>query len=246
MNGLRFPPLAALLIAGLFPACQVAKVAGSLVDGSAQTISVLVDPASAEIAPGTSVQLVATVTGTADTAVTWSVVEPGGGTVDAAGVYTAPTATGTFHVRATSHADPEISALGALVVTTTPAVAVAIAPRSATVDACRTATFTAVVTGSADSTVTWSISEGATGGTISAAGLYTAPTAAGTYHVVATSRASPGATATATVTVADRVLTVSVSPSTLSLTPGATGRFTATVTTSCGSAVSLQSVTAPL
>ncbi len=245
MNGFRFHPLAALLIVGLLPACQVAKVAGEIT-GAAQTITVLVDPASAEIAPGTSVPLVATVTGTGDTAVAWSVIEPGGGTVDAAGVYTAPAVTGTFHVRATSHADPEISALAALIVTTTPTVAVAIAPRSAAVDSCRTASFTAVVTGSSDRTVTWSISEGAAGGTISAAGLYTAPTTAGTYHVVATSRASPGKTDTAAVTVSDRVLSVSVSPSTLSLSPGATASFTATVTTTCGAAVSLQSVTAPL
>lgn len=246
MNGLRFQPLAALMVAGLLPACQVAKVAGSVAGGAAQGVSVLVDPASAEIAPGTTVQLFATVTGTADTAVAWRVVEPGGGTVDASGLYRAPAAAGTFHVQATSHADASVSALAAVVVTATPTVQVAIAPRSAAVDACRTATFTAVVTGSADTTVTWSIGEGAAGGTIDAAGNYTAPTTAGTYHVVATSRASPSALATAAVTVSDRVLAVSVSPSTLSLTPGATARFTATVTTSCGSAVSLQSVTAPL
>jgi hypothetical protein len=245
MNGSRLPLLAALMIAGLLPACQVAKVADAI-SGSAQTVSVLVDPLSAEVAPGATVQLVATVTGTADTAVVWSVVEPGGGTIDGSGLFTAPAATGTYHAKATAHADASVSALATLVVTTTPAVQVAIAPRTAAVDACRTATFTAVVTGSADSTVTWSITEGATGGTITAAGIYTAPSTAGTYHVVAASRASPGVRATATVTVSDRVTAVSVSPSSLSLAPGATAQFSATVTTTCGSTVSLQSVTAPL
>jgi hypothetical protein len=49
--------------------------------------------------------------------------------------------------------------------------------------------------------VTWSIVE-AGGGQVSASGLYTAPATLGTYHVVATSVASPAATAQATVTVA--------------------------------------------
>jgi hypothetical protein len=48
--------------------------------------------------------------------------------------------------------------------------------------------------------VTWSVQE-ASGGTISAAGLYTAPLTSGTYHVVATSRADTTRTGTATVTV---------------------------------------------
>ena len=39
----------------------------------------------------------ATVTGAADTTVTWAVQEAGGGAVDAAGQYTAPAAGGTYH-----------------------------------------------------------------------------------------------------------------------------------------------------
>ena len=49
--------------------------------------------------------------------------------------------------------------------------------------------FTATVTGALDTVVTWSVKEGATGGSITTAGLYTAPAKAGTYHVVATSKA---------------------------------------------------------
>lgn len=37
---------------------------------------------------------------------TWSVVEPGGGSITGAGLYSAPAAAGTYHVRATSPADP--------------------------------------------------------------------------------------------------------------------------------------------
>ena len=101
------------------------------------------------------------------------------------------------------------------------------------------------VTGAADGSVAWSVQEGSTGGSITSAGVYTAPASAGTYHVVATSQAAPGSSATVPVTVADRILGVAVSPSTVSLAPGATAQFTATVTTTCGSYTSTQTVTAP-
>ena len=47
--------------------------------------------------------------------------------------------------------------------------------------------FAVSLVGPTDTSVTWSVLEGATGGTISASGVYTAPLAPGTYHVVATS-----------------------------------------------------------
>jgi hypothetical protein len=49
--------------------------------------------------------------------------------------------------------------------------------------------------------VTWTVVEGSSGGTVSAAGLYTAPSAPGTYHVKVTSVASASADDTCTVTV---------------------------------------------
>jgi hypothetical protein len=51
-----------------------------------------------------------------------------------------------------------------------------------------------------DTSVTWSVSESG-GGSVSASGLYTAPSTAGTYHVVAKSNADQTKTATATLTV---------------------------------------------
>ncbi|NOK00462.1 MULTISPECIES: glycosyl hydrolase family 18 protein [Myxococcus] len=82
-----------------------------------------------------------------------------------------------------------------------PPVEVAINPSSATVPAGGTQAFTATVTGSTNTAVTWSVQEGAAGGTITQAGLYTAPSTAGTYRVVATSQAAPTKSAVATVTV---------------------------------------------
>lgn len=54
--------------------------------------------------------------------------------------------------------------------------------------------------------VTWSVREGSAGGTVTPAGLYSAPATPGTYHVVATSVADPSKSAAAVVTVASGAL----------------------------------------
>jgi polygalacturonase len=61
--------------------------------------------------------------------------------------------------------------------------------------------FAATVTGSANTAVTWSVQEGSAGGSVTSAGVYTAPATAGTYHVVARSQADTTKSASATVTV---------------------------------------------
>ena len=82
-----------------------------------------------------------------------------------------------------------------------PGVTITVSPSSLTLALGGTQTFTATVIGSSNTSVTWSVQEGASGGTISAAGAYTAPTERGTYHVVATSNADANQTAMATVSV---------------------------------------------
>lgn len=54
----------------------------------------------------------------------------------------------------------------------------------------------------ADQAVTWQVQEGAAGGSITSAGVYTAPDVPGTYHITATSIYDPTKTATITVQVA--------------------------------------------
>jgi hypothetical protein len=49
--------------------------------------------------------------------------------------------------------------------------------------------------------VTWTVQEGAAGGSVTADGVYSAPSATGTFHLVATSIANPSLSATAAVTV---------------------------------------------
>lgn len=79
-------------------------------------------------------------------------------------------------------------------------VTVSLLPGSVTVGTGATIQFTASVSGATNTTVTWSVQEGSTGGTVSSTGLYTAPSTAGTYHVVAVSNADNGKSAMAIVT----------------------------------------------
>jgi len=68
-------------------------------------VAVSLSPTTASVAAGATRQFTATVTGTSNLAVNWSVQEAGGGTVSASGLYTAPATAGTYHVKATSAAD---------------------------------------------------------------------------------------------------------------------------------------------
>jgi len=155
-------------------------------------VAVTLSPASASVPAGHTQQFTATVTGSSNTAVTWSATS---GSISSTGMYTAPNTPGSYAVKATSMAESTVSASAA--VTVTVAVSVAISPTSASILTGSTQQFTASVTGSSNTAVTWS----ATGGSVSSSGLYTASTTAGTYTVTATSTANTSASASATVTV---------------------------------------------
>lgn len=74
---------------------------------------------------------------------------------------------------------------------------ISLSPATATVKAGKQQKFTATVTGSNLVGVSWT----ASGGTIDASGLYTAPSTPGAYTVTATSQTDPSKSATANVTV---------------------------------------------
>ncbi len=80
---------------------------------------------------------------------------------------------------------------------------VAVTPTSYTMPVGGTHTFAATVTGSTSTngSVIWSVQEGASGGAVDAAGVYTAPAHRGVYHVVATSVYDTSKSKSATVTV---------------------------------------------
>lgn len=84
-----------------------------LLEPQAITVGVTISPSSANVVSGFSQQFTATVTGTTNTAVTWT-ASPG--TIDQTGYYTAPTVTGVTSgsVTATSVADPTVSATAIL------------------------------------------------------------------------------------------------------------------------------------
>lgn len=211
--------------------------------------SVSVSPATAALQTGATQQFTATVTGLSSTSVTWSA---SAGSITASGLYTAPSTAGTYTITATSTADTTKSGSATVTVTTTPpAVSVSISPTSSTIQVGGTQQFTATVTGSSNTSVTWT----ASGGTVSNVGLYTAPSATGTYTVTATSVADTSKKASATVTVAAAATQLlSVSPSsidfgsvlvgnsssqTVTLTNTGTGSVTVTAANFTGGAFSI-------
>jgi hypothetical protein len=128
--------------------------------------------------------------------------------------------------------------------TLTPTVTVSISPDSASLLTGQTSTFTATVTGSSDKSVTWAVNGVAGGtstlGTITAAGLYTAPDTPPSPNAVtvkATSTVDSSASDSATVTISNPAPTLSaISPTNL-----AAGSSDTTITLT-GSGFARQSV----
>src|SRR5690606_35913649 len=132
-------------------------------------------------------------------------------------------------VVATSVRDPSRSASAEVVVNV---VAVVVAPKEVSLRAGEAQQFTATVTGVDDTTVAWSVVDAdgagiATGGSIDPDGLCTAPVVDGTFYVKATSTADPRRFDVATVTVSP--IHLDVAPASITLPPGGTATFTATV-----------------
>jgi hypothetical protein len=127
-------------------------------------------------------------------------------------------------------------------------VSVTISPTSATVTAGGTQQFTATVQNASNTAVTWQVN-GVTGGsatvgTISSSGLYTAPATVpspATIMVTAVSQADPTKSASAQVTItAVPVVSVTISPTSATVTAGGTQQFTATVQNASNTAVTWQ------
>ena len=227
---------------GLIPVlCAAVAIAGcggdAVQDPAAPIISIAVSPRTATVGLGQSIRIAATVDGTDNAGVVWSVSEGAAGSVAADGTFTATGSAGVYHVVATSAADPSRSDRCEVTVTLAPQVIVTVSPATRALLVGASTQFTATVSGSADTAVTWSVTE-AGGGVVGATGTYVAPSTPGTYHVVATSRADPTrkGQATATVTATPGVSVV-VSPKTKALAPGATFQFLASVSGAADTAV---------
>jgi hypothetical protein len=123
-------------------------------------------------------------------------------------------------------------------------VSISISPTTATVPPGQTQQLTANVSNGSNSSVTWQVNSvvggNSTDGTITTAGLYTAPTTipgSGTVTITAVPAADTTKTATATVTIANPI---SVSPANVLVAVNATQQFTASVTFSTNTAVNWQ------
>ena len=214
-----------LSLLALFAAAALFGCGGGGSSTPAVPVSVQIIPPKVTLGIGASLPFQTKVTGSSS-GVTYSVLEPNGGTITPTGVYTAPQTAGTFHVVATLSSDRSVTAIAEVDVGAS-AVSITISPTTATVLPGQTQTFTAAVTGVPDTGVTFSVAE-PTGGTITQSGVYTAPTTPGVYHVVAASTVDPAQTATATVTVP--TVQVTLNPASVTLGPNGTQPFTATVT----------------
>jgi hypothetical protein len=197
----------------------------------------------------------ATVTGTSNTSVTWSVNGIAGGnaavgTISTTGQYAAPQilpSPASVTVRATSQADPLAS--GSSAASLKSDVIVNVSPNSATLPAGSTQTFSAIVTGSGNPnpSVAWSVNGigggNATVGTITSTGadaaMYTAP---GTppsppaIMVTATSVADPSRAASASLTIQCGAPN-GISPASASVALAQTQPFVATLCVPPGTAI---------
>ena len=86
---------------------ELSAITQAAAPAPAVAVAVVVSPSTATAARGATVPFSASVTGTSNASVTWTVQEgAAGGAVSSTGLYTAPSSTGTYHVVATSVADP--------------------------------------------------------------------------------------------------------------------------------------------
>jgi parallel beta-helix repeat protein len=219
-------------------------------------IQVTASLAAITTAPGSSVPISVEVSGSTNTAVTWSVDGIANGNAatgmitgtGATVAYTAPATPGNHTVLVTSVADPtrsDSTTVAVVEVAATPGVSIKLNPPSGALAGSATMTFTATVTGATNTDVTWSVDGilhgNAAVGTLAGTGAsatYTAPAAAGSHTVTAQSVADTKQSASSVVTIQAAVpvpvpvaVAVAVTPAgPTTLNGGGTLAFTAAVT----------------
>jgi hypothetical protein len=212
-----------------------------------QLVTITINPPIATLTYGRSQQFMASVTGPASTAVTWTISGsgcPGAacGTISEAGLYLSPTtppSPASFTVVATSVSDPTKSAKASLTIVVVASVLLSLNPMTVNVPTSGTQLFTASVTGTSDTAVSWSLSgpgcSGSACGSLATSllsAVYVAPLVAPfppIVSVLATSLEDPTKSESAEVTIVPTV-DVAVSPSAVLLNPGAIQQLDAMVT----------------
>ena len=170
-------------------------------------VTVSVKPLIAMVSASQTEQFTATVTGSTNTGVTWS-VNPPIGTISSTGLYTAPpaiTSATVVTVIATSDADPNRSGAATINLNASSNVGISISPKTVTLTAGQSQVFTATISGTTSTDVIW-IAQPFTVGTLTPNGLtatYTAPstiTGNQTVTLQVTSQSDPNKSTTATIT----------------------------------------------
>jgi len=193
-------------------------------------VSVTISPTSTTVTAGNNLQFNASVSGTTNVAVTWSV--SGGssnGTISTTGLYFAPTTVPTpaqVTVTATSQADSSKSASASVTVQ----IGVQVEPSTVTLQVLATQQFFVNVAGTSNPAVTWSVVGGTANGTITASGAYTAPATVPTppqVTVKAISQVDTTQSGTATVTVIPVTPSITIQPNPAAASVFSTQQFAA-------------------
>ncbi|HVT39091.1 MAG TPA: hypothetical protein VHE78_08595 [Gemmatimonadaceae bacterium] len=210
--------------------------------------NISVTPSPATVAVGGTQQFTAVGTDAGGNIVTitppvyWSVAA-GGGVISANGMFTAGTAMGTFANTVTATSGT-LSTTATVTVAAGPLASISVTPNPATVASGDTQQFIAMGRDAAGNAVPipalgWSVAAG--GGTISAAGLFTAGSASGTFSnsVTATSGSISGTATVAVPPAPVPLATITVSPNPATVAVGATQQFSAVGRDAAGNVVTI-------
>lgn len=254
------PPVASVangLLTGQYPGQAAVTVTVDNITSPAAPITVVsnatvaISPNPANVAVGGSVQLAASVTNATNQTVVWSLgadAVAAGATIDQTGLFTAANRSGgPFTVVATSVYDPTKTATANVIVTSN----VVIYPSdqapgvttetTAPIGANKTVSLPVTVTGASDLSVTYAIADSAgnvststTSGSVTTAGVFTAPNTEGTFYVKATSVADTSKSVLFTIPV---VPSVTISPGKTTISVDQSVTFFANVVGGNGSGV---------
>jgi len=154
--------------------------------------------------------------------VTWSAT---GGSIDAGGLYTAASTSGSYRVIAT-HVTTGLADTATVTVPGASLSSITLAPGIVSLNAGQSQQFSVTGHMSDGTTASVPVTYAATGGSVSATGAYTAGSTAGTFRVIATTQGGLADTSAVTITVpAPTLASITLSPRSVSLGTGKTQQF---------------------
>ena len=172
-------------------------------------VIVTVSPASAQPFAGTTVQFTASVQNAGSSAVTWQVnTIPGGnamvGTISGSGLFTAPVLVPnppTVTVTAVLQTDPTKSASSSVTIQSQGSIQgpLSLSPKLSSLTTSQSLQLQVTTAGVSNDQVNWEVN----GGTITATGLYSPPSTAGSYQIIATLKMNANAIGFARIDVTD-------------------------------------------